>query len=199
MNTTLHVMPKRTMARKLIRVSGPMLFSWFMLAGFILLLVPAHITNRFQFAFARIFRWPLSIGRTFSLSAARPGLTDTSDYSAYNNYIANLEKWLESERRKVEQLSGLRQRFPLKDAKFVFADLTTGPDGSQSGFFINRGKNDGLEKGQFVLGANSIIGTIYDVSSHSARVKLITDRECKIAVEIGICVPENHTTYEQHE
>jgi cell shape-determining protein MreC len=156
-----------------------------MLAGFIFLLAPQYITGKFQFAFARLFRWPLSIGRSFSLSAAGPRLNDTSSYRDYTNHIANLEKWLEQARRKVEELSRLRERLPLANAKLMFADAITVSDESQSGFFINRGKNHGLAKGQFVLAANSIIGTIYDVTSRSAQVKLITDPESTIAVKIG--------------
>ena len=46
-----------------------MLFAWFMLGGLILLFSPQAVTSKFQFAFARFFRWPLSIGRNMPLSA----------------------------------------------------------------------------------------------------------------------------------
>ncbi|MHC4735435.1 MAG: hypothetical protein ACYTDW_13395, partial [Planctomycetota bacterium] len=70
------------MARKLIRdrvpkrddvrlgaLSRPMLFTWLMLTGLILLFAPQNLTNDLQFAFARIFRWPLTIGKNISLYA----------------------------------------------------------------------------------------------------------------------------------
>ena len=56
---------------------------------------------------------------------------------------------------------------------------------STEGLIINRGQNDGLQKGQFVLGDNSIIGTISDVSPRTAKVELITETTSNIAVEIG--------------
>jgi len=170
-----------------------MLFTWFMLAGFILLFAPQNLTNKFQLAFARIFRWPLSIGRSISLSAntqsARGGLTDVVSRREYNklqNHLANLTEQLYQEHQKVENLSGLRDRLPLKGAKLVLADVIGAfTDGLRSEFIINRGENDGLAQGQFVLGDNSIIGTISYVSSRTALVKLVTDSTSKIAVKIA--------------
>ncbi len=166
-----------------------MLFIWFMLAGFIFLFAPQNLTNRFQFAFARIFRWPLSIGRNISLSAhtrsARGGLIDPATHREYKNHITNLEKWLEQERKKVEKLSGLPDRFPLEDVKFILADVIRDSDTLHSELIINRGKKHGLRKGQFVLGENSIIGTISNVSFRSAQVKLVTDPTSNIAIKIG--------------
>ncbi|MHC4060955.1 MAG: rod shape-determining protein MreC [Planctomycetota bacterium] len=173
------------MARKLKKVSARMLFTWFLLAGLILLFTPQNLTNKFQFVFARFFHWPLSLGRSASLSATRSVISDTSDEEAYIHHITNLEIWLERERRKVEELSRLRERLPLQNARLMVADVTAASDGSQSEFFINRGEDDGLARGQFVLGQNSVIGTISDISSHSAQVKLVTDPESRIAVEIG--------------
>ena len=177
------------MARKQIRVSRAMLFIWFMLAGFIFLFAPQNLTNRFQFAFARIFRWPLSISRNISLSArtrsARGRLIDPASHREYNNHITNLTKWLEQEHKKVEELQRLRNRYPLEDVKFILADVIPASDRSANKLIINRGKNYGIRQGQFVLGDNSIIGTISNVSFRSAQVKLFTDPTSKIAVKIG--------------
>lgn len=157
-----------------------------MLAGFIFLLGPQNLTNKFQFAFARIFRWPLSIGRTITLSArTQPQLTDVVSrrkYDQLQNYLANLTEELNNERQKVEELSKLRNRRPLEGAGLMLADVITA---SSDGLIINRGGDDGLQKGQFVLGDNSIIGTISDVSPRTARVELITETTSNIAVEIG--------------
>jgi rod shape-determining protein MreC len=174
------------MAGKRIKVSRRMVFTWFMLAGFIFLFAPQNLTNKFQFAFARIFRWPLSIGRNISLSARmQPQLTDVVSRRKYNqlqNYLANLTEELNCERQKVEKLSKLRNRRPLEGAGLVFADVITA---STDGLIINRGENDGLQKGQFVLGDNSIIGTISAVSPRTAKVELITETTSNMAVKIG--------------
>ena len=172
-------------------LSGGMLFTWFMLGGFIFLFAPQNLTNKFQFAFARIFRWPLSIGRNISLSArAQKPLTGTikrQEHNQLQNYFANLTEELLQKHKKVEKLSGLRDRlYALEGAKLMLADVITASiDGSHSKLIINRGENDGLSKGQFVLSDNSIIGTISDVSPRTAKVKLITDPTSRIAVKIA--------------
>jgi len=178
------------MARRQIRLSRRMLITWFMLAGFIFLFAPQNLTNKFQFAFIRIFRWPLSISRSFLLSArAHQTLTDVvsrSEYDQLQNYLANVTEYLNQGRQKLEKLSGLRDRFVLEGAKFVLANVITAfINGSRSELIINRGEDDGLAKGQFVLGDNSIVGTISDVSSRTARVKLITDSASKMPVKIA--------------
>jgi len=169
-----------------------MLFAWFILGGFILLFTPQSVTNKFQFAFANIFRWPLSIGRGISLSVSmRPatgGLTNPlgTRENQYQNHIANLQEQLRQEHRKLEELSGLRSRFAFEGAAFVLADISrTVTDGSHAELFINRGENDGLAKGQFVMADNSIIGTISDISPRMAKVRLITDSDSKIEVKIA--------------
>ena len=174
-----------------------MLFTWFMLAGLIFLFAPQNLTNKFHFAFAHIFRWPLSIGRNISLSArTQQPLTDVVSRREYDklrrnhnklqNHLANLTEQLHKEHQKVEKLSGLRNRLPLKGAKLVLADVIRDfTNGLRSEFTINRGENDGLAKGQFVLGDNSIIGTVSYISSRTAQVRLVTDPKSKIAVKIA--------------
>jgi rod shape-determining protein MreC len=163
-----------------------MLFTWLMLGGLIFLFAPQNVTNKFQFAFARIFRWPLGVGRTISLSArTQPQLTDVVSRSKYNqlqNHLANVTEELNQERQNVQKLSGLRNRCPLEGAGLIFAEVITS---SAEGLIINRGENDGLQKGQFVIGDNSIIGTISDVSPRTAKVELITETTSNMAVETG--------------
>jgi len=191
------------MARKLIKdwgskrdnmrlgsLSRRMLFTWFMLTGLILLFAPQNFTNDLQFAFARIFRWPLTIGKNISLFARTrrsvPGVTFDKE-SQYQNYIANLQEQLRQKHLEVIELSRLRVRFPaLENAGLIMADVYRATiNGTRSEFTISRGENDGLAKGQFVLGDNSIIGTISDVSPRTAKVKLFTDPASRIAVRIG--------------
>jgi len=177
------------MARKLIKVSRRMLFTWLMLAGLILLFAPQNLTNNFQFAFARLFRWPLAVGRNISLFTrtwqSRPGITNRRQ-SEYENYIANLTEQLHSERQLVEKLTTLRNRFGLQGADLIPADVVTASiGGAHCELIIYYRREHGLAKGQFVLGDNSIIGTISDVSAPNAKVRLFTDPASKIPVRIG--------------
>jgi len=177
------------MEKKQIKVSNRMLFTWFILAGFIFLFAPQNLTNKFQFAFARIFHWPLSIGRSIALSAhTQQSPTDIVSRNRYNklrNQLANATQWLHQERQKVEKLSGLRSRSVWKGVNFVLADVITFLDRPNNKLIINRGENDGLAKGQFVLGDYGIIGTISDVDPRIAQVRLVTNPGSKIAVRIA--------------
>ncbi|MBW7990720.1 MAG: rod shape-determining protein MreC [Planctomycetes bacterium] len=180
------------MAWKHITVSRRMLFVWFMLAGFIILLSPQNLTTKFQFAFTRVFRWPLSIGRNISLSAAaREPLRDKDkvsreEYERLLNHVANVTKQRDDAQLNFQKISNMPNKPAWKRAGFVSADIiTVSVDKLRGELIINRGKEDGLEKDLFVLADNSIIGTISDVDTHRARVRLFTDPASSTAVIIG--------------
>ena len=165
-----------------------MLFTWLILVGFIFLFAPQKLANNFQSTFARIFHWPLSMGRSISLSVRAKQLpidvVPRSKYNQLQNHLANVQEWLDQEREKVEKLSGLRDRPIWEGAKLMIADVAP-VSGSSTELILNKGEDDGLREGQFVLGEESIIGTVSVVSSRTARVKLITDSTSKIPVKIG--------------
>ena len=174
------------MARMRKKISRGMLFTWFLLAGLIVLFAPQSITNKFQLSFARVFQVPLSVGRGLTLSARAPTPQPQNvRYRKYENHIHNLTEQLRQERQKFEQLSGIVDRLPFEGAKLVPANVFVNKMGLRGKLVINRGKNEGLEQDQFVLGSNSIIGRISSVDDHTAKVRFITDPESKLAVSIG--------------
>jgi cell shape-determining protein MreC len=178
------------MARKQIKLPDRILFTWLMLASLIILFTPDKWTNKLQLSFARVFHQPLSVGRKVALSgwlqAPSSDLVSRSQYNLLRNNLANIKEWLALERQKVETLSGLRDRPVWKGADFMICDvITASVSASQSRLVINRGRNDGLAEGQFVLGDRSIIGTVSKVDSRTAQVRLITDPTSKIAVKIA--------------
>ncbi len=182
------------MAMRKIRVPERVLFISFLLTGLIFLFAPQKLTNKFQFAFVRVFGLPLSIGRDISLSAygfmasaegSPDDVVSRKRYDKLHNRLANVTEWLKQERQKVETLSGLRNRPAWKGVNFVLADIITSSiDGLHSELIINRGKEDGLTVDQFVLANESIIGTICKVDTRTARIRLITDPASQIAVKI---------------
>ena len=171
-------------------LSARMLLTWCMLTGLILFFTPQSLTGRLQFAFARIFRGPLSISRNISLSVRTQqplgNVISRKEYNQLQNHLANVTEELFQKHKKLEKLSRLRNRlYGLENAKLMPADVFTSIiDGSHSELIINRGADDGLAKDQFVLGNNSIIGIISKVDARTACVKLITDSASKIAVEL---------------
>ena len=176
-------------------LSAQMLLTLLLLISLIFFFAPQKLTNKFQFAFVRVFCWPLNIGRNFSLSTSRvtasaqgapKDIVSRQKYDKLHNHLANVIEWLRQERQKVEKLSGLRDRLVWKGVNFVLADVITAYiDGLHSEIIINRGQDDGLAKDQFVLANESIIGTISNVDSRTARVRLFTDPASKIKVQIG--------------
>ena len=178
------------MAGKRIKVSNRMLFTWLMLAGFILLFSPASLTNRFQFTFARMFRLPLNIGRSYTLSSHTyqqlDDVVSRTEYDQLQNHLANLTEELVEKHKKVEQLTGIRDRLhSLEGAKLVPANVITVGLDSRCELIINRGANDGLAQGQYVLGDNSIIGVVSEVSTRTASVRLISDPESRLEIKVG--------------
>jgi len=182
------------MAMRNNRVPDRVLFISLFLTGLIFLLAPHKITSKFQVAFIRVFCWPLSIGRDISLSArgfmasaegSEEDVVSRVRYDKLHNRLANVTEWLNQERQKVEALSGLRNRTVWQGVKFVLAGIITSTiDGLHSELIINRGSQDGLAVGQFVLANESVIGTICNVDTRTARVRLITDPASQIAVKI---------------
>ena len=176
------------------RVPERVLFVSLLLTGLIFLFAPQRLTNKFQFAFVRVFCWPLTVGRDISLSAygfmasaegSHQDVVSRKRYDKLHNHLANVTEWLKQERHKVQKLSGLRNRTVWQGVRFVLADIITSTiDGLHSELIINRGEKDGLAVDQFVLANESIIGTIYKADTRTARVRLITDPASQIAVKI---------------
>ena len=169
-----------------------MLFTWFTLAGFIFLFSPQKLTDNFQYAFLRVFNWPLSIGENISLSVrTRQPLGDADvvprrEYDKLQNYRANLEGQLRQKHETVEMLSGLRNRFALEAGDLQLASVFPGSfDKLHGELSIDKGEDDKVAKGQFILSDNSIIGTIGDVSARGAKVKLFTNPTSNIPVEVA--------------
>ncbi|MBW8001599.1 MAG: hypothetical protein FVQ80_06205 [Planctomycetes bacterium] len=178
------------MVKRRNKISERVVLTWLMIAGLLLLFAPQALTNKIQFTFIRLFKIPLSVSRSITQKTNQPkseaSVVDRSKYIQLRNHLANNIQWLHQERHKVEMLSGLRDRTVWDESNLVMADIITAFMGkSRNEFVINRGKNDGLAKGQFVLGDYSVIGTITQLDSKTARVRLITDPASRIAVEIA--------------
>ena len=189
------------MATKRTKNSGHMLLTWFILGGLALLFAPQSLTARFQLAFAYIFRRPLSIGRDVAIAVREPFSekepVSRDQYDRLRNHLSNTAQWLHHERQKVQTLSGLRDRTVWEGVNFVLADVITASiRGSHNRLIINRGSDDGLAKGQFVLGDYSVIGTLAEVYSRTAQVMLVTDLESRLP--IGIAESETPTIMQGH-
>ena len=153
-------------------------------------LVPQTATSKLQFAFVRVFSKPLSICRNFTRLASNrqsaSKFVDQRQYLKLRNHLANNIQWLHQERENVAKLSGLRTRYVWEGVCFVLADvIVDSTDISQNELIINRGGDDGLTQGQFVVCDHSVIGIITNLDRRMARVQLLTDPRSKVVVKIG--------------
>lgn len=166
------------------------LFISLLLGGLLLLFAPKELSDKLQLVFASIFQRPLAFGRDISLLVTEEnrtvGVVSGSKYRRLRNFQVNTALWLQQERKKVEMLSELRNRSAWENTSLVVADVITTTMNEVCGeFLINRGKNDGLAQGQFVLGESSIIGAVSAVDARVAKVRLITDPKSMISVGIA--------------
>ncbi len=178
------------MARKRFKLTRGILFIWLFLAGLILFLSPQKITNKCQFVFTRIFQLPLKISRSISLSAQTnrndSDVISRRKFIKLQNHLANLQAQLTQTEEKIDQVTGMKNRSGLEGAKILLADVITASLNSlHCEIIINRGQTDGLSTDMFVLGDNSIIGTISQLSERTAKVKLLTDPAFKLPIKVN--------------
>jgi rod shape-determining protein MreC len=172
-----------------------MLFAYCMLGGGIFLFTPPSVTSKLQLAYVSAFQKPLKTGYEITLASRIPVAANTVDSVDYTrlmtmqqrlrNRVANLQAQLGEAQRQIEVLAGLRRVPELNRMKLQPAGIINDPGETQTILLINRGQADGLAAGQFVIGNYSVIGTVSDVSSQTARVKLITDPTSKLPVNIA--------------
>jgi len=174
------------------KTSKRMLFTYFMLGGGIFLFTPPSLTGRLQLGYARLFRGPLHKGRVITLAGRPSAAAESAEYNRLTtmqrrlrNQVANLQAQLEEARRQIDVLSKLRCVPEWNRMSFQLAGIINDPSQTENTLLINRGRDDGVAVGQFVLGDISVIGTVCNVSAQTARVRLITDPESEIAVRIG--------------
>jgi len=182
------------MTQKWTKVSKRMLFTWCLLGGLIIMFSPVSLTNKLQLAYTYTFRWPLAAGQRISLATkAIPSLgvvDDTAtgeaamEHQRLVNENDNLKAQLADARQEIERLGQVRAVPQWERMSFLSAGVTV-PGRTQDVLYINRGQQDGVAVGQYVMGDMSIIGTISSVSTKMAKVKLLTDPTSKIPVTLG--------------
>jgi cell shape-determining protein MreC len=108
------------------------------------------------------------------------------EYERLENHAQNLKEALLEGRQRFKKLYGPHNRYVWDGVEFVLADvITASTAGPSCELIINCGRENGLATGQFVLGDNSVIGTVTGVSLHEAQVRLITNATSNIPVKIG--------------
>lgn len=122
---------------------------------------------------------------TGRLTAASRLVFSINDLSKDNIRLQLQDAQLQAELAKLKSVQGendsLRHDLNFQnsrtDLKLTPADvLTFSPTGLYQSFTINKGTNDGIKVNQGVVAGGFLVGKIHSVSSNSAEVWLITNR-----------------------
>ncbi len=191
------------MVRKKANLSKRTLLGALFIAAVFLLLLRREYTKELNFLFVKVFNPVLSIPPVAAHRGERgygglggSGFLPKSAVSRaeFNKLLAdydNLSAVLRAEHKRYEKLARIRSELPGLDwAALVLAEVrnaTAAPFDRE--LIINKGEGDNLKVGQYVLGQNSIIGSISQTSKRWSRVRLLTDPKCSI--EIGIFSQKN--------
>ena len=162
--------------------------------------LPESLAGHLHVTFVNLYKFTPSLGKSIPLAAVTPSVSGAdqddeklqhirrleTEKTQLENHLANLSAELAAEHVQVETLSAMRTRFPgLSGAKFINADvLIAGFKANDCRIMINRGQTDGIRKGQYVLADNSAVGIVQETWARTSLVKLITDKESSLAVEI---------------
>lgn len=194
------------MRKKQSRFSKPVVVSVFLLIGIIFLFLPKRMSSKFHDIFVYIFSPVLKISAPYNFSSITESALE-KDYVSKEKYDLILQKNLELEKQlkqairarnqtleMLETVSGTRQRLPDIGPGHIWAEIITKAL-QRSELDINRGKNDGLKEGQYVIANDNVIGTIWQVFNYTAKVKLLTDIDHKMIVEVEGLDQDNQQVY----
>ncbi len=188
------------MARKRTGTSRGFLFAYGLLVGLIFLFgVPREAAGRLQLAYAQVFRWPLAMGRGVMRTQATTSTRSVSSQEyddllkacqLLRNRADNVEKQLQDAKHQIEMLTKLKAKAGLEHMQIIPAKVYT--QVLQDEMMISRGQDSGVAVGQYVLSLTGarlddqwVIGVVSAVTAKGAKVRLITDRNSHIPVNIA--------------
>jgi len=178
------------MARKHFKISKRSLFAGLLCTGILFFFLPQNLTKGLNFLFVELFNPLLLVGRRVEPGVYR-SIPDSRDFvnrneydkllTAYDNLLADLTTFHKS----YEKLSRIQVDRPKPGAQWVLGRvINVSISGLGHELVINRGQAHGLKHGQYVLGEDTIIGTISETNPSTARVRLLTDTRHSIEASI---------------
>lgn len=187
------------MTRKRTGTSRGFVFACGLLIGLTFLFgVPREAAGRLQLAYAHVFRWPLAMSRGIVRAQATTP-TRTISPQEYENLrkicqqlqkkSANVEAQLQEANRQLQLLTKLKARPGLEHMQLIPAKVYAQVGDEMT---ISQGRDSGVAVGQYVLSLTEarldeqcVIGVVSAVSAKGAKVRLITDRNSHIPVNIA--------------
>jgi rod shape-determining protein MreC len=99
---------------------------------------------------------------------------------------AKLREWQATAQELQSENAALRdflRMAPETQARFITARVIADPGGAfVRSAIVNVGRRHGVEKGQAVMNADGLVGRVFDIGFHSARILLITDINSRLPV-----------------
>jgi cell shape-determining protein MreC len=179
------------MVRRQINVSRGTLFAALLLGGIVLLILPQNITRNLNFLFrdfVNVFRLhSLTSETVFKRAPITSEFVPRSEYDKLWKEYKNTHAQMMDLREQCEDLARFRIALPKSGSALATVEVI---DISITSFghelFVNKGRLDGLETGQYVMGKNenSIIGTVHETTDNRAKIRLATDASHRIEVLI---------------
>ncbi len=152
-------------------------------AGILLQIADHNSTKVLAYRFQRLADPVLRIGRTIqpagtTASKDHPGQSiSKADYTKLQTQYDNLHAELLELRQRYSELARIRSILPEPGSALIVADVVqTAITPTQRELVLDlSGQPAVVKPGQYVIGDDTIIGTISDVYSSRARVRLVAD------------------------
>ncbi len=155
------------------------------------MLLPHRVTSKISFFFYATFEKVLRVGRDVQLDALRlhpgqEGLVSRLEYEKLWKSYQNVHAQMRHLHQNYEALAYLRTALPQSYSGLALAQVT-GTAGSYSHeIIINKGSNDLIRPGQYVLSEQTacVVGIVENTSEQAATIRLLTDAQQSIEVRI---------------
>ena len=170
--------------------NGSLFFTW-LIAGIVLLVLPRDKTSRVWDLFRSAFNPVLRIGRPVQ-DDYPPTPLNPDDAVGQEQYrqlwkdYNNLKATLRTLHSDYERLASIRSQLPRAYGAVVMARVIGPLSSYRHEIVINKGRNDGVRQGQYVLSAdkNCIVGVISECSEGNAILRVLTDSKLSLEVRI---------------
>lgn len=175
------------MARNQGKVHKGTVFITLLIAGLTLLFLPHNITSNLNLFFSDLFKPFLSIGRVGPAYMFRPG-DPSKEYVARREYdrlwveYKNIQSELEKALEDYQKVAKYRAYMPQSSSGLLPASIITYQPSNY--MIIDKGSNEGVGKGMYVLGENTIIGVVSDVGPSTAKINALTQKNYMFEVRI---------------
>ncbi|MHC5082599.1 MAG: rod shape-determining protein MreC [Planctomycetota bacterium] len=168
--------------------SGSTFLTW-LIIGIVILVVPRSTTERINNWFIETFQPILEKGRQIQMDAVETVETDTvslDQHQQLQSDFDNLHSQMLQLLSDYEKLSKVRSELPRFHSGLLPATVTGTLNGLTHEIIINKGSEDRVEPGQYVLSmnSNSIIGVVRETGDLISKVRLVTDAKQDIEIRI---------------